>query len=174
MGEIVDADETNEGLEVHARFDLEDPVARKAWRLVKSGAIDRLSIGYSVRRERRAPDGATELLDVNLKEVSLVMNPANERARVLAIKSEADDDEPDVPSDADQRRRLAFLTDPELGKVRDQELGKVRDQECKRIFALLTSTEQDEKAEDALRKQCEDLGIPTKARPPIQIASFEI
>jgi HK97 family phage prohead protease len=109
VGEIVDADETSEGLEVHARFDLEDPVARKAWRLVKSGAIDRLSIGYSVRRERRARDGATELLDVDLKEVSLVMNPANERARVLAIKSGADDAEPDVATDVELRRRWAEL-----------------------------------------------------------------
>jgi hypothetical protein len=83
--------------------------ARKASRLVKSGAIDRLSIGYRVRRERRARDGATELLDVDLKEVSLVMNPANERARVLAIKSGAEDAEPDVPTDVEMRRRWAEL-----------------------------------------------------------------
>jgi HK97 family phage prohead protease len=86
VGEIDDADETDEGLEVHARFDLDDPVARKAYRLVKQGAIDKLSIGYRVRRERRANDGVNELLDVELHEVSLVLSPANERARVLAIK----------------------------------------------------------------------------------------
>jgi HK97 family phage prohead protease len=89
VGEIDDADETDEGLEVHARFDLDDPVARKAYRLVKQGAIDKLSIGYRVRRERRANDGVNELLDVELHEVSLVLSPANERARVLAIKDAA-------------------------------------------------------------------------------------
>jgi HK97 family phage prohead protease len=39
VGEIHDADETDEGLKVRARFDLDDPVARKAYRLVKQGAI---------------------------------------------------------------------------------------------------------------------------------------
>jgi HK97 family phage prohead protease len=86
VGEIHDADETDQGLEVRARFDLDDPVARKAYRLVKQGAIDKLSIGYRVRRERRANDGVNELLDIELHEVSLVLSPANERARVLAIK----------------------------------------------------------------------------------------
>jgi HK97 family phage prohead protease len=86
VGEIHDADETDEGLEVRARFDLDDPVARKAYRLVKQGALDKLSIGYRVRRERRANDGVNELLDIELHEVSLVLSPANERARVLAIK----------------------------------------------------------------------------------------
>jgi HK97 family phage prohead protease len=86
VGEIHDADETDEGLEVRARFDLDDPVARKAYRLVKRRAIDKLSIGYRVRRERRAKDGVNELLDIELHEVSLVLSPANVRARVLAIK----------------------------------------------------------------------------------------
>jgi HK97 family phage prohead protease len=106
VGEIHDADETDEGLEVRARFDVDDPVARKAYRLVKQGAIDKLSIGYRVRQERRAKDGVNELLDIELHEVSLVMNPANERARVLAIK---DADAAAVPSDAALRAEAKAL-----------------------------------------------------------------
>jgi HK97 family phage prohead protease len=106
VGEIDDADETDEGLEVHARFDLDDPVARKAYRLVKQGAIDKLSIGYRVRRERRANDGVNELLDVELHEVSLVLSPANERARVLAIK---DAPAAAAPSDAALRAQATAL-----------------------------------------------------------------
>jgi HK97 family phage prohead protease len=106
VGEIDDADETDEGLEVHARFDLDDPVARKAYRLVKQGAIDKLSIGYRVRRERRANDGVNELLDIELHEVSLVLSPANERARVLAIK---DAPAAAIPSDAALRQQAKAL-----------------------------------------------------------------
>lgn len=89
VGQIIDADETDEGLQVHARFDLEDPVARKAWKLVRDGSIDKLSIGYSIPNggRRRGRDGANELHKVNLFEVSLVLTPANDHARVLAVKS---------------------------------------------------------------------------------------
>ena len=44
VGKIIDAAETQDGLQVHARFDLEDSVARKAWNLVRDGSIDKLSI----------------------------------------------------------------------------------------------------------------------------------
>jgi HK97 family phage prohead protease len=91
VGKITDADQTTEGLEVHARFDLDDPVARKAWRLVRDGDIDKLSIGYQIPNggQRRA-NGANELHTIDLKEVSLVMQPANDRARVLSVKSDDD------------------------------------------------------------------------------------
>jgi HK97 family phage prohead protease len=94
VGDITDADQTSEGLRVFARFDLEDPVARKAWRLVRNGRIDKLSIGYRVPSggERRVA-GVNELHKVDVHEVSLVLMPANDRARVLAVKS--DDGEPD-------------------------------------------------------------------------------
>ena len=57
-----------EELRPHAR-DWEDA-------LVKQGAIDKGSIGYRVRRERRANDGVNGLLDIELHEVSLVLSPA--------------------------------------------------------------------------------------------------
>ena len=174
VGEIVDADETSEGLEVHACFDLDDPVARKAWRLVKSGAIDKLSIGYSVRRERRASDGATELLDVNLKEVSLVMNPANERARVLAIKGEGGDD---VPSHAELEVELiragiiarpASHTDYQrldpavtgTGLNGDEREKSIRNEERRRMLTLLDESDK------AIKPAAE-------SQQPLQIASFE-
>jgi hypothetical protein len=72
------------------------------------------------------------------------------------------------------KRWSLFLPDGRVALVMDPELARVREQECRRMLTLLTSTEHDEVAEDALRKQCQDLGIQTKARPPIQIASFEI
>jgi uncharacterized protein len=91
VGEVVDADETDEGLRVRARFDLDDDAGRKAYRLVKRGAIKALSIGYRVLDKRRAVGGITDLLKIELKEVSLVLSPANDGARVLAVKADVDD-----------------------------------------------------------------------------------
>ena len=108
VGEVDDADETDEGLEVRAKFDLEDPVARKAYKLVKRGAIDKLSIGYRLRDQRRAKDGANELIDIELKEVSLVLTPANQQTRVLAVKDTATA----VPTDAELHRRAEALGIP--------------------------------------------------------------
>ena len=92
VGEIHHAEEDSEGLLIRARFDLADAVAAKAWRLVKRGQIDHLSIGYRVppHGQRRGRDGVNELLEVDLKEVSLVLEPANPRARVVSFKSEPD------------------------------------------------------------------------------------
>jgi HK97 family phage prohead protease len=73
VGQIDDADETPEGLRIHAAFDLDDEAGRKAYRLAKQGRVKSLSIGYAVRRQRKAADGANELLDIDLHEVSLVL-----------------------------------------------------------------------------------------------------
>jgi HK97 family phage prohead protease len=100
VGKIIDAAETQDGLQVHARFDLDDSVARKAWNLVRDGSIDKLSIGYTIPAggRRRGSDGANELTTITLHEVSLVLTPANDHARVLAVKS--DDEFDGVRNDA--------------------------------------------------------------------------
>jgi HK97 family phage prohead protease len=92
VGVILDANETDDGLEVHARFDLDDPAGLKAWKLVKDGRIDRLSIRYTVPKGgvRRSKGGANELHKIDLREVSLTLTPANDQARVLAVKSHDD------------------------------------------------------------------------------------
>jgi hypothetical protein len=61
---------------------------REAYELLKAGALDGLSIGYSVAKARVARDGVRELTEIKLWEVSLVTFPANEAARVTAVKSE--------------------------------------------------------------------------------------
>jgi HK97 family phage prohead protease len=94
VGEVVDADETHDGLRIRARFDMDDDAGRKAFKLVKRGSIKSLSIGYNVLEKRRAPGGITELVKVQLNEVSLALAPANEGARVLSVKG--DDDPLDV------------------------------------------------------------------------------
>lgn len=65
------------------------PKASEAYGLLKEGAIDGLSIGY--REIETAPHedqrGVLRLLKLDLREVSIVTFPANERSRVDTVKS---------------------------------------------------------------------------------------
>lgn len=84
-----DLAEDAKGLYVRGRLLVEQsPRAREAHGLLKEGALDGLSIGYTLDQARAHPDrpGVQQLLKVNLREVSVVTFQANERARVDAVK----------------------------------------------------------------------------------------
>src|SRR5262249_31273336 len=61
--------------------------AREIYALMKAGVIDAMSIGYETVTSRQARDGARELAEVKLWEVSLVTFPANALALVDSVKS---------------------------------------------------------------------------------------
>lgn len=64
--------------------------AREAYALIKNGAIDGLSIGYRTSKWAWNEDeNALELLELDLKEVSIVTFPANEDSTVSSVKAEA-------------------------------------------------------------------------------------
>lgn len=87
VGEIKSARETDEGLEIHAKLDLDSPEGQAAYRQVKARRVGALSIGYGVRNATKAADGVQELTDLDLMEVSLVVRPANDRAVITASKT---------------------------------------------------------------------------------------
>lgn len=101
VGEIKSARETDEGLEIHAKLDLDSEFGAAAYRQVKARRVSALSIGYGVRQATKAADGAQELVDLDLMEVSLVSRPANDRATITASKSGTD-----VESDLAYVRRI--------------------------------------------------------------------
>lgn len=74
--------EDSRGLWVEGRLLPEVARAREAAALIGAGAIDGLSIGYRVRRAGRAADGARQLVEVELWEVSLVTFPMQGEARL--------------------------------------------------------------------------------------------
>jgi Caudovirus prohead serine protease len=83
--------ETDAGLYVEGQLDLEDSEqAREVWRLVKRNAIG-LSFGYLVTKSRKRSDGVTELLELDLFEVSLTGAPVNQDARILSTKGAGPD-----------------------------------------------------------------------------------
>ena len=62
--------------------------AREIHALMKAGALDGMSIGYSVRnREKDRATGVTHLKELRLFEVSIVTFPMNEESRVDAVKA---------------------------------------------------------------------------------------
>lgn len=72
--------------------------AREIHALMKVGAIDGMSIGYSVKRSQKAEQGVVNLLELKLFEVSVVTFPANEESRVDAVKAALDEGElPTLP-----------------------------------------------------------------------------
>ena len=168
VGEIVDANETSDGLEVTARFDLDDADGLKAYKLVKRGSIKSLSIGYRVLEKRRAAGGITDLVKVELHEVSLVLNPANAGARILAVKAEPDQATPDAQPSPDELRWHTRQLTRELG-MEDPELTKVREDAAAMAKAWLDNGNTSMPT-DTLRKKAERIA---REHAPITVASFD-
>ena len=82
--------ETHAGLAVKGRLILEVQQAREALALMKAGAVDSLSIGFSVPKGGAVFDrdkAVRRIKSVELWEVSVVTFPANPGARIGRIKS---------------------------------------------------------------------------------------
>lgn len=80
--------EDERGLYVKGKLNLEVQSAREMYSLMKMGAIDGLSIGYSTLEEELDRNTGVNLIKkIKLYEVSIVTFAANEEATVLAVKS---------------------------------------------------------------------------------------
>jgi len=79
--------ETTKALEVEGSLALGVQMGREAYELLKMGAVDGLSIGFSTRKSQIDEEtGIRTLMDIDLREVSLVTFPALEPARITDIK----------------------------------------------------------------------------------------
>ena len=75
------------GLKVRGRLDLAVAKAREVHALMRSGAVDGLSIGFRAERSRKdAATGVRQLERLDLWEVSIVTFPMLPGARVSAVK----------------------------------------------------------------------------------------
>jgi HK97 family phage prohead protease len=78
-----------EGLAISGKLVLESDVARKAYALMKAGAVKGLSIGYQIAKD--AVQGGSRILqELKLHEVSVVTFPMNPQAAILAVKEQPD------------------------------------------------------------------------------------
>lgn len=91
--------EDEKGLYVEGKLLIDDvPRAKSTHALLKAGAIDGLSIGYSTKKANQQGNGVRELVEVELGEISIVTQPANERSIITSVKSKLDEGElPTLP-----------------------------------------------------------------------------
>lgn len=90
IGLITAATETDEGIEIEARFS-DTQTARDAYQLVRDGVIDRLSIGFAPLETIRTEDEKgthTTITSLALREVSLVPFPAYETAAITEVRTQ--------------------------------------------------------------------------------------
>ena len=77
------------GLIVQGRLDLDHEPAVELYAAMKSGRINGLSFAYDILSKRILDNGVTELLELELLEITICIIPMNANAHVLAIKSAA-------------------------------------------------------------------------------------
>jgi HK97 family phage prohead protease len=86
LGVATEFRDTDEGLFGTFRF-YNTPEGRGGWENAQEETYGGLSVGFLPVEERRAEDGAREVVRARLFHVSLVDEPAYEDARVLAVRS---------------------------------------------------------------------------------------
>lgn len=86
--------EDEKGLYVEGRLLINDVAkAKEVYALIKVGAIDGLSIGYILRKWSYDKENQIlELLEIDLKEVSIVTIPANQDSTISEVKAERQKD----------------------------------------------------------------------------------
>lgn len=98
IGYVEEAEERDEGLWVRARMDLDEPKARKVYKLLKGKRVRQFSFAYDVLEggwiekkdeETGKSDGYYELRKLKLYEVGPTLIGANQETELLAIKNPA-------------------------------------------------------------------------------------
>jgi uncharacterized protein len=88
LGVWSDIREDAKGLKVRGQLDLAGAKAREVHALMRSGAVDGLSIGFRTERSRKDPaTGVRRLEKLDLWEISIVTFPMLPGARVAAVKT---------------------------------------------------------------------------------------
>lgn len=88
IGVWSDLTEDEKGLRVTGRLVLETELGAKAYALMKAGALDGLSVGFNiVKAVRDAAKNARRIVEVDLREISLVTFGAMPGALVDGVKS---------------------------------------------------------------------------------------
>lgn len=78
--------ETPEGFVTKGKLHMERPRARSVHRMIKSGLVSGLSIGFKTKASTR--QGRNRVISaLDLYEISVVRNPAHPRARITAAKN---------------------------------------------------------------------------------------
>lgn len=86
IGVFTEMHEDEKGLYVKGCLLLEVSKGREVYEMMKSGAIDAMSIGFHTIDSEVRSDGVRYLKEIDLWEISIVTFPMNEDARISGIK----------------------------------------------------------------------------------------
>jgi HK97 family phage prohead protease len=94
VGAVISAEETDRGLKVHARLDMDSPKGAQVYRLLKGGRVGQMSFAFDVLASHEVPksddtEAHISLDELKLYEVSIVPIGANQETEILAVKSAA-------------------------------------------------------------------------------------
>ena len=108
--------QTDRGLLVKGRLDVDDnPVARRAHKLMSRRSLKEFSFGYSVPSggQRKADDGANELIEIDLYEIGPTLKGMNPATELHSVKSAATADDNPYYTSRDRLRNemYSLLTD---------------------------------------------------------------
>jgi HK97 family phage prohead protease len=90
VGTITDLRTDGRGLVVRGRLDLTHEPSVALYDAMKAGRINGLSFAYDILDKRTVGDGVTELLELELLEVTICLIPMNPNARILVVKSNSE------------------------------------------------------------------------------------
>lgn len=111
VGKWVSMEEDSKGLLLKGEL-YDDEEGRKIYARMKDGVVDSFSIGYRVIKEKwNIEKNCNDLVELDIKEVSIVTFACNEESRLVDIKSKMDDGE--LPS---KRELQDLLRDSGLSK----------------------------------------------------------
>jgi uncharacterized protein len=104
IGKVLSGKDTPEGFIIRARIS-ETPRGNEVYTLVKDGAINKFSIGFQAIADNVGTDNVITRTKVLVREVSLVPQPAYEGAAVLAVRSDSQDLNNEVPLEYSEIRK---------------------------------------------------------------------
>lgn len=87
IGFVTDAIETNVGLQITGKLDVDKPFAKQVFDLLVARRVKEFSFAYDIVREQRASDSANELLELDLIEVGPTLKGCNPETELLATKA---------------------------------------------------------------------------------------
>lgn len=92
IGAVIDAEETDKGLQVTGQLDMDNPKAEQVFRLLKSGRVTQFSFAYDIEEGALVDDADGihyELRQLKLYEVGPCLVGANQETELLAVKASA-------------------------------------------------------------------------------------
>jgi HK97 family phage prohead protease len=114
IGKLVDAKETQDGLDATFELLQDDQKAEAVYRRIKDGFVDGLSIGYRAV-ETREPDDTQRrkgvwriIKELELTEVSVVLWPMNPDARIADVKAMLQATDPSSLTEEDRKELRAL------------------------------------------------------------------